>query len=139
MSVRRVPAEGKPLTVRVDANFDRRLQAAASREGVSVSEFVRQAITERLDRGAGESRLWIELLRPWFDGVWARAAPEDTPEGPARGTAPLRAGRITEDCRRDCRNHVCSLTRPLCRAGRWVSLRPTPSTLSVLSQRTPRR
>ena len=61
ISVRRVPAERKPLTVRVDANLDRRLQAAASREGVSVSEFVRQAITARLDRGAGESSLWDRI------------------------------------------------------------------------------
>ena len=61
LSVRRVPAEGKPLTVRVDANLDRRLQAAALREGVSVSEFVRQAITEYLDRGAAESTLWDRI------------------------------------------------------------------------------
>lgn len=61
VSVRRVPAEGKPLTVRVDANLDRRLQAAASREGVSVSDFVRQAITERLERGAAESSLWDRI------------------------------------------------------------------------------
>ena len=60
-SVRRAPAEGKPLTVRVDANLDRRLRAAALREGVSVSDFVRQAITEHLDRGAAESSLWDRI------------------------------------------------------------------------------
>src|SRR6266536_3072150 len=38
VSVRRVSADGKPLTVRVDVNLDRRLQAAASREGLSVSD-----------------------------------------------------------------------------------------------------
>jgi hypothetical protein len=61
VSIRRVPAEGKPLTVRLDANLDRRMQAAASREGVSVSDFVRQAITERLDRGVAESTLWDRI------------------------------------------------------------------------------
>ena len=61
VSVRRVPAERKPLTVRLDANLERRLQAAASREGVSLSEFVRQAISERLDRGGAESTLWDRI------------------------------------------------------------------------------
>ena len=61
VSLRRAAAEGKPVTVRVDANLDRRLQAAASREGVSVSEFVRQAIAERLDRRGAESSLWDRI------------------------------------------------------------------------------
>src|SRR5947209_2170894 len=61
VSIRRAPAGGKPLTVRINATLDRRLQAAASREGVSVSDFVRLAIAERLDRGAGESSLWDRI------------------------------------------------------------------------------
>ena len=47
--------------MRVDANLDRRLQAAAAREGQSVSAFVREAITERLDRVAVDSSLWDRI------------------------------------------------------------------------------
>jgi hypothetical protein len=60
-SSRRLPAESKPLTMRVGANLDRPLQAAALREGVSVSDFVRQAITAHLNRGAAESTLWDRI------------------------------------------------------------------------------
>ena len=58
VSIKHGPAQGKPLTVRIDANLDRRLQTAAASEGLSVSDFVREAITERLDRGAVDSSLW---------------------------------------------------------------------------------
>jgi len=54
-------SESKPLTVRVDANLDRRLQEAAAREGVSISDFVRAAISERLDGGPQVSSLWDRI------------------------------------------------------------------------------
>src|SRR5215470_2900432 len=82
LSIRRVPAEGKPLTVRVDANLDRRLQAAALREGMSVSDFVRQAITEHLDRGAAESTLW-DRIAPAVVRRGRRGAASNAPD---RGT-----------------------------------------------------
>jgi hypothetical protein len=58
---KRPSGEGKPLTVRVDASLDRRLQATAAREGLSISDFVRQAIVERLDRGAVATSLWDRI------------------------------------------------------------------------------
>jgi len=61
VSVKRTPSQGKALTVRVDTNLERRLQAAAEQAGISVSEFVREAIAQRLDRGAAESSLWDRI------------------------------------------------------------------------------
>jgi len=57
-SVKRIAARSKPLTVRVDFKLERRLQAAAAQAGMSVSDFVREAIAERLDRGAADRSLW---------------------------------------------------------------------------------
>jgi HicB-like protein involved in pilus formation len=51
----------KPLTLRLDANLEQRLHAAAARDGVSVSQFVRAAITDRLERGPAETSLWDRI------------------------------------------------------------------------------
>ena len=61
VSVKRTPSQGKALTVRVDTNLERRLHAAAAQAGSSVSEFVREAIAQRLDRGAADSSLWDRI------------------------------------------------------------------------------
>jgi hypothetical protein len=61
VSIKRIPAQSKPLTVRVDTNLERRLQAAAAQEGMSISDFVREAIAERLDRGTADSSLWDRI------------------------------------------------------------------------------
>ena len=58
LSIKSGPGQSKPLTVRLDANLERRLHSAAELEGISVSDFVRQAIGDRLDRGAAGSSLW---------------------------------------------------------------------------------
>src|SRR5947209_2106156 len=58
-SVKRIPARSKPLTVRVDFKLERRLQAAAAQAGMSVSDFVREPIAERLDRGAADGSLGL--------------------------------------------------------------------------------
>ena len=50
-----------PLTVRLDRSLERRLRAAAADEGMSVSDFVREAISERLDHGAGHASLWDRI------------------------------------------------------------------------------
>jgi predicted transcriptional regulator len=61
VSVQRKAAGRKPLTVRLDPNLERRLHQAAVQEGVSVSEFVREAISDRIDRGAADSSLWDRI------------------------------------------------------------------------------
>ena len=56
-STRRAP-HAKPLTVRLDPALERRLQVAATQEGMSISAFVRAAITDRLNRGPSDATLW---------------------------------------------------------------------------------
>jgi Ribbon-helix-helix protein, copG family len=92
--VKRQPVEGKPLTVRIDASLDRRLQAAATREGVSVSDFVREAITERLDRGAVEcsSSLW-ERIAPSVVSSRRAASPPQVSKRSGQAARTTTVGR----------------------------------------------
>ncbi len=83
ISLKRNHAQGKPLTVRLDANLERRLQSAAAHEGVSVSALVREAITDRLDRSAAGSSLWD------------RIEPSVLKRGPSR--APRGSGPASRD------------------------------------------
>jgi hypothetical protein len=50
-----------PLTVRLEPALQRRLQAAAADQGVTVSDFVRDAIRQRLETGAVETSLWDRI------------------------------------------------------------------------------
>jgi hypothetical protein len=54
--------------VRLDPELERQLQAAATRTGVSASDFIRQAVTERIERVLGTASLW-ERLGPILDGL----------------------------------------------------------------------
>jgi hypothetical protein len=60
-TIKRIPSQAKPLTVRLDAALERRVHAAAAQEGVSLSDFVRTAITDRLNRGATDNSLWDQI------------------------------------------------------------------------------
>jgi hypothetical protein len=60
-TIKRVPSQANPLTVRLDAALERRVHAAAAREGISVSDFVRAAITDRLNGGTTDTSLWDQI------------------------------------------------------------------------------
>ena len=51
------------MSVRVDNELNRNLQAAAAREGVSVSDFVRAAVLERAERVLHGGSVW-ERIQP---------------------------------------------------------------------------
>jgi hypothetical protein len=57
------PAMSRPHSVRLDPDLERQLQAAAARAGVSASDFIRQAVAERIERVLGTTSLW-ERLEP---------------------------------------------------------------------------
>lgn len=48
-------------SVRLDDGLDREVQAAAAREGVSVSDFIRAAVRERAQKVLAEESLWTRI------------------------------------------------------------------------------
>src|SRR5262245_44936961 len=70
-------AGSRPQSVRFDAVFERQVQAAAAHEGVSVSDFIRDAVKERTERVLGTVSLW-DRIRPIVEGMPRSGQPTDT-------------------------------------------------------------
>ena len=65
-------------SVRLDDELNRDVQAAAAREGVSVSEFVRAAVRERAERILSGVSLW-ERIQPIIEEVERADAADRVP------------------------------------------------------------
>jgi Arc/MetJ-type ribon-helix-helix transcriptional regulator len=65
-------------SVRLDDELNRDVQTAATREGVSVSEFVRAAVRERAERVLHGASVW-ERVQPILDELERADAAEQVP------------------------------------------------------------
>src|SRR5713226_3890554 len=65
-------------SVRLDDELNRDVQAAATREGVSVSEFVRAAVRERAERVPNGVSVW-ERIQPIIDELERADAADRVP------------------------------------------------------------
>src|SRR5260370_16802925 len=66
------------MSMRFEDDVDRAVQAAAAREGISVSEFVRAAVRERAERILSGASLW-ERIQPIIHEVERAAAADRLP------------------------------------------------------------
>jgi hypothetical protein len=73
----RQDAGSRPQSVRLDAVFERQVQAAAAHEGVSVSDFIRDAVKERTERVLGTVSLW-DRIRPIVESMPRSGQTTDT-------------------------------------------------------------
>lgn len=74
-ALRRKPPS-RPHSVRLHLALERELQSAAARAGVSVSDFIRQAVMERLEQALGSASLW-ERLEPILEELPERRETTD--------------------------------------------------------------
>ena len=65
------------LTVRLPADLDEQLRSRASSQGVKVSDFVRQAIAEKLEREPAKKLSPYELGKDVF-GCYEQGGPDDS-------------------------------------------------------------
>ena len=73
----RQDAGSRPHSVRLDPVFERQVQAAAAHEGVSVSDFIRDAVKERTERVLGTLSLW-DRIRPIVESMPRSGQTTDT-------------------------------------------------------------
>ena len=94
----RPKASTRPHSVRFDPVFERRVHAAAAHEGVSVSDFIREAVQERAERILGATSLW-ERIRPIVEDVPASGRTTDVASRTHAAFAELLVSRHAEDSR----------------------------------------